>query len=111
MQGLHSTSALFWAPEKAEVRQPILILSPLSGPMSKVFANTGKTLPPSYLTPAFSGVPDRGDKNRIGYLTPAFSGAQKKEGRSKERPLALVPTRCAHSADTLHMLHSGLDIN
>ena len=28
MQGLHCTSALFWAPEKAWVRQPILILSP-----------------------------------------------------------------------------------
>ena len=28
MQGLSSTSALFWAPEKAGVRQPFLILSP-----------------------------------------------------------------------------------
>ena len=28
MQGLRSTSALFWAPDKAGVRQPILILSP-----------------------------------------------------------------------------------
>ena len=28
MQGLHSNSALFWAPGKAGVRQPILILSP-----------------------------------------------------------------------------------
>ena len=27
-----------------------------------------------YVTPAFSGVPRTGDKNRIGYLTPAFSG-------------------------------------
>ena len=25
MQGLHSNSALFWAPEKAGVRQPLLI--------------------------------------------------------------------------------------
>ena len=31
MQGLRSTSALFWAPQKAGVRQPILILSPLLG--------------------------------------------------------------------------------
>ena len=31
MQGLCSTSALFWAPEKAGVRPPILILSPLLG--------------------------------------------------------------------------------
>ena len=28
MQGLHSNSALFWAPEKAGVRQPLLIFSP-----------------------------------------------------------------------------------
>ena len=28
MQGLRSNSALFWAPEKARVRWPILILSP-----------------------------------------------------------------------------------
>ena len=28
MQGLHFTSTLFWAPEKARVRQPLLILSP-----------------------------------------------------------------------------------
>ena len=28
MHGLHSNSALFWAPEKAGVRQPFLILSP-----------------------------------------------------------------------------------
>ena len=28
MQGLRSKSALFWAPEKAGVRQPILIFSP-----------------------------------------------------------------------------------
>ena len=32
MQGLRSTSALLWAPEKAGVRQPLLILSPLLGP-------------------------------------------------------------------------------
>ena len=31
MQGLRSTSALMWAPEKAGVRQPLLILSPLMG--------------------------------------------------------------------------------
>ena len=29
MQGLCSISALFWAPEKARVRQPILIVFPL----------------------------------------------------------------------------------
>ena len=29
-----------------------------------------------YITPAFSGVPNKGDKIRIGCLTPAFSGAQ-----------------------------------
>ena len=29
-----------------------------------------------YVTPAFSGVPKRGDKIRIGCLTPAFSGAE-----------------------------------
>ena len=28
MQGLRSNSALFWAPEKARVRWPLLILSP-----------------------------------------------------------------------------------
>ena len=28
MQGLHSNSALFWTPEKAGVRQPILFFSP-----------------------------------------------------------------------------------
>ena len=31
MQGLCSTSALLWAPEKAGVRQPLLILLPLFG--------------------------------------------------------------------------------
>ena len=31
MQGLHSNSAHLWAPEKARVRQPILILSPMLG--------------------------------------------------------------------------------
>ena len=31
MQGLRSTSALFWAPEKVGVKQPILILSPCLG--------------------------------------------------------------------------------
>ena len=31
MEGLCSISALFRAPKKAGVRQPILILSPLSG--------------------------------------------------------------------------------
>ena len=30
-QGLHSTSALLWAPEKAGVRQPLLIFSPCLG--------------------------------------------------------------------------------
>ena len=29
IQGLSSNSALFWAPKKARMRQPILILSPL----------------------------------------------------------------------------------
>ena len=28
MQGLHSNSALFWAPEKAGVRLPLVIFSP-----------------------------------------------------------------------------------
>ena len=31
MQGLHSIFALFWAIEKAGVRQPLVILSPLLG--------------------------------------------------------------------------------
>ena len=31
MQGLRSNSALLWAPEKAGVRYPILILSPFLG--------------------------------------------------------------------------------
>ena len=31
MQGLYSNSALFWAPEKAGLRQPLLIFSPLLG--------------------------------------------------------------------------------
>ena len=30
-----------------------------------------------YITPAFSGVPIKGDKIRSGYVTPAFPGAQK----------------------------------
>ena len=30
-----------------------------------------------YVTAAFSGVPQKGDKIRRGYITPAFSGAQK----------------------------------
>ena len=33
------------------------------------------------VTPAFSGVPNKGDKIRSGYLTPAFSGAQKRANR------------------------------
>ena len=39
MQGGHSISALFWAPEKAGVRQPILILSPFvwGSPRMKVY--------------------------------------------------------------------------
>ena len=31
MQGLRSNASLFWAPEKARVRLPLLILSLLSG--------------------------------------------------------------------------------
>ena len=31
-----------------------------------------------YVTPAFSGVPNKGDKIRSGYLTPAFSGVTSK---------------------------------
>ena len=31
MKGLHSNFVLFWAPEKARVRQPILIVPPLLG--------------------------------------------------------------------------------
>ena len=31
MQGLRSTSAHLWAPEKVGVRQPLLILSPYVG--------------------------------------------------------------------------------
>ena len=38
MQGLRSTSALFWAPEKAEVTQPIVILEYLL-PVSKNLAH------------------------------------------------------------------------
>ena len=30
-----------------------------------------------YITPAFSGVPNKRDKIRSSYITPAFSGAQK----------------------------------
>ena len=30
-----------------------------------------------FVTPAFSGVPNKGDKIRSGYITHAFSGAQK----------------------------------
>ena len=63
MQGWHSNSALFWATEKARVRQPILISSPRLN---------------CYVTPAFSGVPNKGEKIRSGCLTHAFSGAQKR---------------------------------
>ena len=39
--------------------------------------NKGDKIRSGYLTPTFSGFPKRGDKIKSGYLTPAFSGAHK----------------------------------
>ena len=40
IQGLTSNSALFWAPEKARMKQPILILSPVLATLEIVGVTT-----------------------------------------------------------------------
>ena len=52
-----------------------------------------------YVTPAFSGVPGKGDKIRSGYITPAFLGvptpAGPREGRGDVATFDFIPTAAA----------------
>ena len=82
MEWSHSNSALFWAPEKAGVRQPILILSPCLGTPE----NVGVT---QHLCPVFFGLREgRGEAANYDYLPALGVGAPGMHGlRSKFRPL------------------------
>ena len=70
-EGGSATSPMHYRGFRAKGTRSEVAASPLSSPGPKRGRN-------GYVTPTFSGVPNKGEKIRSGCLTPAFSGAQKR---------------------------------